>query len=252
LWLLWNAVSDPSQGVDLFRQPIINLYLGVAGLIILAWTWALNLVVWERIGVEYWELLGYKRERMATVQEVYSEVSLCSILFLSNLLLYYKLLRGVAGPLQVLPSYLLPIMVVVYTIYKLLTPWSRRKDVWLLLLQIASAPFGRVRFRELYFADVLTSFNKVIYSAVMAGCYLSNVRTRPPCALHAVLCSRPRALERAPSSSGWVNDDWCCACPLGPHAGLSGGPHRQRDFAALLRNVPFLWTELGCAEVHST
>lgn len=96
-WFCWNCIFDPSDGIDLFRRPIINLYMSCAGFLLLIWFWGLNLVVWQRLNVDYASMLGFRLERMGSPKEVFAEISTVSIIYLSNLLLYYKLLRGVAG-----------------------------------------------------------------------------------------------------------------------------------------------------------
>lgn len=158
-WVLWNALADSSEGVNLFRHPIINVYAAVGGVLLLGWTWALNLAVWERAGVDYRSILHFKTP-MTSVEAVFAEVSTASTVYLANLLLYYKLLRGVAGPFQAVPSLLLPILLVAYFMYKAFFPWEQRREIWEILAQIVIAPFGKVEFVHLYFADTMTSFNK--------------------------------------------------------------------------------------------
>lgn len=53
VWVLWNAIADESQGINFFRHPSINIYMAAGGFLLLGWTWALNLAVWERAGVDY-------------------------------------------------------------------------------------------------------------------------------------------------------------------------------------------------------
>jgi hypothetical protein len=87
-------------------------------------------------------------------------------------LLYYKLLRGVAGPLQALPPHLLPVVLLAYSLYRLVFPWAQRQEMWRIIAQVVVAPLGAVGFKEVFFADTMTSFNKVSYEAVLGGCYL--------------------------------------------------------------------------------
>lgn len=158
-WVLWNSLADDSNDVNLFRHPIINVYAAVGGVLLLAWTWALNLAVWERAGVDYQSILRFKTP-MISVEAVFAEVSTASTVYLANLLLYYKQLRGVAGPFQAVPSLLLPVLLVGYFVYKALFPWAQRREIWEILAQIVIAPFGKVEFVHLFTADTMTSFNK--------------------------------------------------------------------------------------------
>jgi hypothetical protein len=80
-------MADSSEGVNLFRHPIINVYAAMGGVLLLAWTWALNLAVWERAGVDYRHILKF-RTPMSSVEYVFAEVSTASTVYLANLLLY--------------------------------------------------------------------------------------------------------------------------------------------------------------------
>lgn len=135
------------------------MYAAVGGVLLLAWTWALNLAVWERAGVDYQSILRFKTP-MTSVEAVFAEVSTASTVYLANLLLYYKQLRGVAGPFQAVPSLLLPVLLVGFFVYKALFPWAQRREIWEILAQIVIAPFGQVEFVHLFTADTMTSFDK--------------------------------------------------------------------------------------------
>jgi len=51
-------------------------------------------------------------------------------------------------------------------------PWSTKRIMWWILLQIVMSPFGSITYREIYFADTLTSFNKISASIVRGWCYI--------------------------------------------------------------------------------
>jgi len=85
-----------------------------------------------------------------SVQDVFSATSPATTLYLCNLLLYYKLLRGVAGPLQALPPHLLPVVLLAYSLYRLVFPWAQRQEMWRIIAQIVVAPLGAVGFKELF------------------------------------------------------------------------------------------------------
>lgn len=171
IWLLWDSLFDNSQGVDLFQHPIVHVYAAVGGGLMLLWTWALNLIVWERAGIDHTAIFAFVSP-LTSVQNVFSSVSLATTLYLCNLLLYYKLLLGVAGPLQVLPLNMLPITLVAYSLYRLVVPWVQCQEIWRILAQVVIAPLGAVGFKEVFFAETMTSFNKVSYWSVLAGCYI--------------------------------------------------------------------------------
>ena len=97
VWFCWNCIFDPSEGINLFNRPIINLYLSWAGFLLLIWFWGVNLVVWQRINVDYAAILGFRKEKMYSPKEIFSDISTVTICYLGNILLYYKMLRGVAG-----------------------------------------------------------------------------------------------------------------------------------------------------------
>jgi hypothetical protein len=156
IWLLWDSLFGNSQGTNLFQHPIVHVYAAIGRGLMLLWTWALNLIIWERAGVDHAAILAFISP-LTSVQDVFSSISLATTLYLCNLLLYYKLLRGVAGPLQVLPMHLLPFALLAYFLYQLAFPWVQRQEMWRILAQIVIAPLGAVEFKEVFFDETMTS-----------------------------------------------------------------------------------------------
>lgn len=97
VWLCWDAMDNPSHGVNFFARPVISIYSACAGLLLLIWFWGLNLVVWQRTNIDYASMFGFGIENMASPMAIFTEVSMCTIIFLINIILYYKILLDMAG-----------------------------------------------------------------------------------------------------------------------------------------------------------
>jgi len=97
LWLIWDCMFSPSAGINIFGHPIVSLYIACGGFILMIWFWGLNLVVWGQAKIDYISLLGFDVAITYTPTEVFTEVSVASIFYLVNMLIYYKMLRDPGG-----------------------------------------------------------------------------------------------------------------------------------------------------------
>jgi len=63
---------------------------------------------------------------------------------------------------------------VVYTLYKMISPWQRRRHWWEAAYQVWISPFGRIDFFTLYVANMMTSFNRITASLMESICYIAS------------------------------------------------------------------------------
>jgi len=64
---------------------------------------------------------------------------------------------------------------VVYILYKIVSPWHRRRHWWEAAYQVWISPFGRLSFfTTSYVADMMTSLNKITASTVSTACYIAS------------------------------------------------------------------------------
>jgi EXS family len=99
-----------------------------------------------------------------------------SLAFLASLLCFNKSLRGSLVSSSTVPpqfAHTFPLLLLAYTAQTLLLPWHSTRKVVGLLLTVATAPFGRVRFAEAVVGDVLTSVVRVSLDLVFALAYVA-------------------------------------------------------------------------------
>lgn len=123
---------------------IINIYASSGGLILFGWLWGLNLIVWQSVGLDYASILGFKTPLM-NIQQVYLEVSFATMVFLGDIIFFYKLLREPDGLFTTVPVYVMPVLLIFFCMYKMVFPWSHRREIWLTIFQVVFSPFCEVR-----------------------------------------------------------------------------------------------------------
>lgn len=121
---------------------IINIYAASGGLILFGWLWGVNLIVWQSAGLDYVSILGYKTPLM-NIRQVYQDVCFATIIYLGNIIVFYKCVRD-HGLLELLPVWVVPMLVVLFCAYKMVFPWAQRKEVWLTVFQVVFSPFCEV------------------------------------------------------------------------------------------------------------
>lgn len=51
-------------------------------------------------------------------------------------------------------------------------PWEKRRELWITVRHVVTAPFGRCLFRDTYAGDVMTSLVKVFSDLAYTACFL--------------------------------------------------------------------------------
>jgi len=98
IWLCWEVITSPNMGGHIFEAPVHHIYDGIAGILLCIWFWGINLLVWQRFNIEYPAILGLEMDHMRrTPTEIITEVAMTTSVYLANLLIYYKIIRGAAG-----------------------------------------------------------------------------------------------------------------------------------------------------------
>lgn len=95
IWFLWDAIMDPGEGMTFWNDPAIYFYSFIGNVIIFEWTWATNVLIWERVAhINYLMLLGLTLQHSPSPEWIYFKSSVGTIIFFVNLLLYYKARRN--------------------------------------------------------------------------------------------------------------------------------------------------------------
>lgn len=182
VWVLWDCVevvdgkgSHTKESVA--SKPAWPVFRLCGELVAWHWMWGLSLQVWSehRVNVDF---LFDSEDRSPAAYEVYDEAAMETIVLLTMLLVYYKATyhRGLPTCVTnyVAPSTVAayaPLATLAFAVYRLLTPWSRRKHLWHSLGRVFVAPCVPVKFVDTYVADVLSSMVKVVQDALWAVCY---------------------------------------------------------------------------------
>jgi len=69
-------------------------------------------------------------------------------------------------------AHMVPLLLLVFTAYRAVTPWATRKQWWHHIKCVICAPLYAVTFRCGYIGDLLTSLVRVLVQALYALCYL--------------------------------------------------------------------------------
>jgi hypothetical protein len=129
--------------------------------------------VWDRHRVNWQYLFEVGEHSWASKpDEVFSRASLYTICLLLNFLMFFKLVYGdFFSTGSWFKPVFLPLSAFIILVLSIFFPWSQRKGIFRLFGSIIAAPAGRVRFKEMFAADVLTSLVKVLVDFAFSACY---------------------------------------------------------------------------------
>ena len=123
--------------------------------------WGFLKCLWSSVSINADYILQFDARRCDKGPAILSRGAHLFSMFNLNLLLYYKLRRGVAGYLNNVPAYLLPVLQLLVTFYALLFPLRKRRGLIEGVWETVKTPWGRVGFRENIIGDFATSAVKV-------------------------------------------------------------------------------------------
>jgi hypothetical protein len=66
-----------------WQSPVVNVYASLGSVLMLGWCWAVNLLVWERLGVDYGAIFNFATP-VTPVYSVLTEVSTATALYLAS------------------------------------------------------------------------------------------------------------------------------------------------------------------------
>jgi hypothetical protein len=95
IWFIWDAIVDPGEGMTFWNDPAIYFYSFIGNVLIFEWTWATNVLIWERVGhINYLTILGLTLQHSPSPEWIYFKCAVGTIIFFINLNLYYKARRN--------------------------------------------------------------------------------------------------------------------------------------------------------------
>jgi hypothetical protein len=97
LWFLWECTAEPGEGMTLWNDPAIYLYSFLGNLVMYEWLWGVNVYVWEKSFINYLVLLDLTLQHSPSPSRIFTKAAGMTLIFLSNIILYYKARRGAIG-----------------------------------------------------------------------------------------------------------------------------------------------------------
>ena len=154
VWSLVLLIHPDPNDTEVYGPSVIAVYRAVGLCLIEVWLWGGNIYIWTKYRVNYVYVCEFNPQTRLTHFQVFEEAAGLSIVFLANALLYlYNFDLG-------LTRLVYPAALFLYMLLKLFAPvrpfslWSSRSFLLESLYHIVTSPFGRVRFFEIYLADV--------------------------------------------------------------------------------------------------
>ncbi|OQS07139.1 hypothetical protein THRCLA_00851 [Thraustotheca clavata] len=173
LWVLWDSVIDDSYHHNLWHSSVIAVYRGIGVLILLAWFWCLQLYIFEQYNLNFLRVFHLKQTKSTQYLHLLHQIVPVTCIYLVNLLLYFKVLRGDIGEYYISANYI-PLILYAFLILKLIFPLKQRRSLMRTIGRVMSAPCAIVRFRESYVGDILTSLVKVMVDLAWSTCYFAS------------------------------------------------------------------------------
>jgi hypothetical protein len=166
VWLLWDFVVDESRGYNIYEdRAALNVYKAVGPFCLVPWIMAVLVHVWKLYRVNY--LYIFELNQTLDSAKLVETASAVTIVYLFNLLLFYKVRRGVFT--DVVPAGYYPASLFVgFLVYAML---RLPKQLWSTLRNVLLSPWYGVRFRDAFLGDVLTSLAKPLVDAGATACY---------------------------------------------------------------------------------
>lgn len=186
VWVGWDSLIVPTfrsererHVIDLVLTRAYPVYRGIGGLLLLHWLLGVSLYVWRsaRINYRYIFELDPRRHRDSSLltmsyPDVLGDATNMTIVFLVNVLLYYKVVNGYF-PEEMLARGYYPLALAVYTLYFYLSrAW--RTGFLRTLWEIVASPLYAVTFFHTFVGDYLTSTVKVTQDLAWSMCFFSS------------------------------------------------------------------------------
>jgi hypothetical protein len=122
--------------------------------------WAVSIFVWRSTGINYIQLLSLQNTDISALfarQPKQVEINVLhltmdlSLVYLLSFLLFNKTLRGIVTlPGDAAVAHAIPVLLLVYFLYRFFFPFHKRRVYLLMLAKVLMAPFQPVQFRDGY------------------------------------------------------------------------------------------------------
>uniref|UniRef100_K3WSV9 SPX domain-containing protein n=1 Tax=Globisporangium ultimum (strain ATCC 200006 / CBS 805.95 / DAOM BR144) TaxID=431595 RepID=K3WSV9_GLOUD len=180
VWVVWDSLVVPTfksererHIIDLALTRAYPVYRGIGCLLLLHWLVGLSLYVWRLARINYRYIFELDPRNTQQYAEVFSDATNMTIVFLVNVLLYYKVVNGYF-PEAILHRGYYPLLLSVYTFYfYIVRNWGKQHGLLRTLVEIVCSPFYSVTFFHTFVGDYLTSTVKVSQDICWSLCFFA-------------------------------------------------------------------------------
>lgn len=180
VWVGWDSLVVPTfrsererHLIDLAVTRAYPVYRGVGCLLLLHWLIGVSLFVWRKARINYRYIFELDPRTTQPYTQVFSDATNMTIVFLANVLLYYKVVNGYF-PEELLHRGYYPLLLCGYTFYfYVVRTWRRQRGLLRTLLETVCSPFYAVTFFHTFVGDYLTSVVKVSQDLCWSACFFA-------------------------------------------------------------------------------
>lgn len=177
-WVVWDSIIVPSfpsgnerHIIDLALTRAYPVYRGIGGLLLLHWLIGLSMFVWRTARINYRYIFEIDPRKSQSYTQVFNEATNMTIVFLLNVLLYYKVVNQ-NFPERILHRGYYPLLLFGYSFYfYVIRSWRAYKGLWKTILEIVCSPLFPVSFFHTFVGDYLTSTVKVNQDLSWSLCF---------------------------------------------------------------------------------
>lgn len=168
------------NNLDFWSQPGLYVYTILGNILLFRFLWSANVFLWARFDINYIPLLSLSNNRPNTFMIV-NNTTTWMLLYCINIVFFYFDNISASDSSMTHTSYVCPMLLIFWTLcaeaYELFyhygpnSRYSRGLFSRKVIYRCLTAPFALLQFRDIYAADVLTSFTKVISDTLYASCW---------------------------------------------------------------------------------
>ncbi|CAH0479201.1 unnamed protein product [Peronospora belbahrii] len=178
IWVCWDSLVVPLfrnrreyHLVDLARTRAYPVYRSIGCLLLLHWLVGVSLYVWRAARINYRYIFELNPRRAQSYPQVFSDATNMTIVFLVNVLLYFKVVNG-DFPEELLHRGYYPLTLFLYTFYfYAIRPWGQQLGMLRTLWEVVWSPLYPVSFFHTFVGDYLTSTVKVTQDVSWSVCF---------------------------------------------------------------------------------
>eukprot|EP00816_Leptocylindrus_hargravesii_P012287 CAMPEP_0196806948 /NCGR_PEP_ID=MMETSP1362-20130617/6884_1 /TAXON_ID=163516 /ORGANISM="Leptocylindrus danicus, Strain CCMP1856" /LENGTH=831 /DNA_ID=CAMNT_0042180649 /DNA_START=208 /DNA_END=2699 /DNA_ORIENTATION=+ len=167
---VWGSVKDGNSTIG--GREAFPVFRMSGCLILLHWFWGISVGYWTRYRVNYIYLFEFNPRLVRTPIMIFNDAVDETLVFLVLMLLYYK--AGAHDIPNIAPPGFYALLLLLYTLKRLIFPLEVKKHLWLAIKETLFAPVTPVTFYHSYVGDVFTSMVKVFQDMVWTLCYFAS------------------------------------------------------------------------------